>query len=397
MQPDNKPRTSFSGRQERLWLSCALKLLLIVTVLGTMLIGMLGCDPKTKHHVLSFFFDGVPPLPGMPGYGAKPIIGPGGLELDPDDPRAIELLARDRARKVREKARAKEVVLFEHKPYSKRQCMACHDKNKSFSASVSETCQGCHKEYYDTQWNDWVHGPVAIGKCSMCHQPHNSKHKGLLTKKARDLCLACHDEARTMAGAHHVEAAFKPCSTCHDPHFAGNRHLLPDAFSYQRRMRSMKIAPDKHAAWDRDTCTKCHSSTRSNAVIPGAEKMCLTCHDKVQHPVAGKKIHDPVLKGKCFTCHTAHNSRLPHLLKTNAEANCTGCHKTEKLSKPKHSRFYRVDCLICHGGHSSPRKHLLRVPDQAPRATTRPTSRPTTMPSTMPATTRPATTTEIRP
>ena len=61
---------------------------------------MFGCSPKTKYHVLSFFFDGVPPPPGMPGYGEpEVIIGPDGTELDPKDPRTIEFLATDRIRR----------------------------------------------------------------------------------------------------------------------------------------------------------------------------------------------------------------------------------------------------------------------------------------------------------
>ena len=361
---------------------------MLAVVVLAVIIGILGCDPKTKYKVLTFFFDGVPPLPGMPGYGMEPIIGPDGLVIDFDDPRAQAFLARDRARQAKAEDNAGEVISFSHPPYTTRKCMACHDKNKSFSAVTTETCQSCHKAYYDTQWNDWVHGPVALGKCSMCHTPHTSIYRGLLNKPARDLCLSCHKEARILARPHHAEAAFKPCGACHDPHFAGNRRLLADAFSYQRRKGTPNMVASGHVKWEKKVCTKCHSAERSNAVLPGAEKACVTCHDKVRHPIAGGKIHEPVLKGRCMSCHTAHSSRLPHLLRAKAEGNCIECHKREKLSTPRHSRFYRVDCLICHAGHNSPRKHLLRVPDPPPH--------PTTLPATMPAT-MPAAATENRP
>jgi predicted CXXCH cytochrome family protein len=359
-------------------------------IIMAVIFGLLGCDPKTEYRVLSFFFDGVPLLPGMKGYGLKPVIGPGGIELDLDDPRAQEFLARDRARQARAENKAKDVVSFVHKPYAKRRCMGCHNRDKSFSAVTAETCQSCHKEYYDTQWNDWVHGPVALGTCSMCHVPHTSKYKGLLKKPSRDVCLSCHNEAKVLAGPHHIEAAFKSCVTCHDPHFAGNRRLLADAFSYSRRTGDTPQRADGHAKWDKTTCAKCHSAEKSKALNPGAEKVCVTCHEKVQHPIAGSKIHDPILKGKCLTCHAVHLSPLPHLIKPEAEGNCIECHKIEKLSTPRHSRFYRVDCLLCHAGHSSPKKHLLRVPESPPH--------PTTLPATMPAaSTMPAATTEKRP
>lgn len=388
MKSEKHPRTSCFGRRRRLWFIYALRGSVLAVVVLAVIIGILGCDPKTKYKVLTFFFDGVPPLPGMPGYGMEPIIGPDGLVIDFDDPRAQAFLARDRARQAKAEDNAGEVISFSHPPYTTRKCMACHDKNKSFSAVTTETCQSCHKAYYDTQWNDWVHGPVALGKCSMCHLPHTSKYRGLLNKSARDLCFSCHNEARTLARPHHVEAAFKPCSTCHDPHFTGNRHLLVDAFSYQRRKRAHKIAAKGHAEWKKKVCSKCHDVNRSNAVLPSAEKTCVTCHDKVLHPIAGGKVHEPVLKGRCLSCHTAHASTLPHLVRPKAEGNCIECHKTEKLSKLKHSRFYRVECLLCHTGHSSPKRPLLRIPAPPPR--------PTTLPATMPAT-RPAASTENRP
>ena len=381
MKSDKKPQTPSFGRRRRLWSVYALRGLVFAGVLLAVIIGLLGCDPKTKYKVLTFFFDGVPPLPGMPGYGIGPIIGPDGFELDFDDPRAKEFLAKDRARRTFAAKKAEDVISFTHQPYAKRRCMACHNKNKSFSAVTTETCQSCHKAYYNTQWNDWVHGPVALGRCSMCHLPHTSKYKGLLHKPQRDLCLSCHKEARIFASPYHAEAAFKPCSACHDPHFAGNRRLLTDAFSYERRKGFGPTPRAGHSNWKRKDCSKCHSSRGTRAVMPGAGKVCVTCHDKVAHPVAGRKIHEPILKGKCLTCHTAHISTLPHLINPRAEGNCIGCHKLEKLSTPRHSRFYRVNCLLCHAGHSSPGKHLLRVPESPPH----PTTLPATMPATMPA------------
>jgi predicted CXXCH cytochrome family protein len=382
MQSDSNLRTSCFERRRRLWYWYALRWPVFAGVILAVIIGLLGCDPKTKYEVLTFFFDGVPLLPGMKGYR------PDGLILDPSDPRAKAFLARDRARKAREKAA--KTPTFAHKPYATFKCKACHDRSKSYSSVSVETCRSCHKSHFDTKWDDWVHGPVSLGKCSLCHLPHTSKHKGLLTKAPRDLCTSCHDKAKVLAGPHHVEASFKGCTECHDPHFAGNRLLLADAISYRRRKGGGAKPAKGHSAWKKDVCSKCHDVKRSNTVLPNAGKMCVTCHDKVQHPIAGGKIHEPVSKGKCLSCHTPHAGKLAHLIRPNAERNCIGCHKLEKLSTPRHSRFYRVDCLLCHAGHSSPKKHLLRVPDPPPR--------PTTLPATMPATTTmPATATENRP
>ncbi len=336
-----------------------------------------GCDADVRYRVLSFFFDGVP-SPGGATSQSRPIIGPWGIPLDPDDPRAQEFLARAAAKQA-VRGPAAEAPMFLHDPFEKRLCAQCHRPEKGYQARIEgDTCAKCHALHYRYQPNDWVHGPVALGMCSACHKSHQSQYPGLLTADVPSLCFSCHDASRVLARPHHAGVEGLRCTKCHDPHLAGNRLLLADSGSFVRRKRRLKLLPSQHSDWKKDTCTKCHQSAASKKVVDKVDEVCLSCHKKVQQPAAGRKLHEPVTKGKCISCHVAHRSPLPHLIKPEAEKNCLGCHKSKDVLTEKHPKVYRGDCLVCHTGHDSPGKHLLRPAGttmwQVP--TTQPTSRP---------------------
>jgi predicted CXXCH cytochrome family protein len=334
-----------------------------------------GCDEVTKYRVLSFFFDGVPPPPGMvvannakqPGTG--PSTGP--------------------ASKPREEA-----VASIHAPFAGHQCMACHSSESSFQAATGvEACGKCHPSYYENKPDDWTHGPVAVGRCSMCHKGHKSQYPGLLVKPQPELCFGCHQSVQVLSRPYHAQAARVPCSQCHDPHSAGNRLLLADSRTYRRREFARKYLPSPHAAWNKQQCNNCHQSERSNLLRSDVNTVCLACHKDIQSPAATSApsfsmtallvkvpLHDPVRRGQCISCHTPHRSTRPHLIKPIAEQVCYQCHNSKEIQNDAHPPVHRADCLLCHAGHSSPIKHLLK-PGIEPA-----------MPRTMGATTSPSAT-----
>jgi len=333
---------------------------------------VVGCDPATKYYVLAFFFDGVPAPPGVKPVKPLVVKTPQGPELYIDDPRAKEYLASTQPT-TRATTRPKDQgPMFTHVPYAKRQCLECHTKSKSFGApEAAETCGRCHSAYYKLRSDDWVHGPVALGKCGMCHQAHRSKHRGLLPQPMPELCFSCHQAARTLAQTYHAEAKTRPCIDCHDPHSAGNRLLLVDSTTYQRRKSRMQPVVSAHAKWGRDTCTRCHLPGQSNRLTPDVNARCQACHDKLKAEVAAspKAFHAPLVKGQCVSCHTAHRSPRPHLYRPDAEKVCYQCHKPKDIETDAHPPTRRAECTLCHVGHRSPRKHLLRptIPDSPRR------------------------------
>jgi|GEM_PF-180174 predicted CXXCH cytochrome family protein len=77
-------------------------------------------------------------------------------------------------------------------------CAACHDPHGMDVtkpagglgwARVNETCQGCHPQ--QTRPFVFEHEAVREG-CTVCHQPHGSAHRALLTERDSHLCLRCH-------------------------------------------------------------------------------------------------------------------------------------------------------------------------------------------------------------
>ncbi|MCY2926687.1 MAG: cytochrome c3 family protein [Planctomycetota bacterium] len=370
------------------WLCYALSLAVLAGLLALMGTGLAGCgDPQSRYKVLSFFFDGVPE-PGAPPRprGVRRGLGAAGPE---------DLVATSRPTSgPAGAAAAAEAPLVYHAPFKDpRKCKFCHDPSKSFGAPAADTCRQCHKPHYDQQWDDWTHGPVALGQCSLCHTAHSSRYAGLLTAPMPDLCLGCHEAKRTLERPYHATATVQACTNWHDPPFAGNRQLLPDSAAYARRAGRGVVLPSKHNEWKKpDACVRCHTAESSNQPVADVDKVCLSCHPKIQQPIPGQKMHEAVAKGKCTACHTAHKSSRPSLIKPAAEKNClgAGCHDLAKIQTDKHPKISRGDCVFCHNGHSSPREHLLRVAPLmiekfAPMGASRPATVPASAPATAPA------------
>lgn len=339
-----------------------------------------GCgDPVTKYRVLSFFFDGVPVPP----------------ELATEDPNATTQPAdANSPGAVASRAAALRAETLYHVPYKNRQCVKCHAKTGSFEVPVNrDICRGCHLMHYDVPADDWLHGPLVVGKCSMCHLSHQSKYTGLLVRAEIDLCLDCHDRAATLAKPYHAEAGTgaKTCGACHDPHSAGNRLLLVDSNTRLRRAFRGRAVADPHAAWKQKDCRNCHVPEKSNAALApeAVNKACMSCHDKEAIQDVGQaKLHKAVSDGKCIDCHAPHRSPQPHLIRPTADRICTGCHKPKDFNKAPHPPVVRADCLLCHTGHRYEREHMLKSFD-IPTPTTAPTTAPMTVPATAPKT-RPA-------
>lgn len=77
-------------------------------------------------------------------------------------------------------------------------CSDCHAPHDSLTpdllrrATLNETCYDCHAEKRGPFL--WEHLP-ASEDCSLCHQPHGSNHRWLLTKERPLLCQDCHSRA----------------------------------------------------------------------------------------------------------------------------------------------------------------------------------------------------------
>jgi len=156
-----------------------------------------GCSVERDYETLSFFFDGVP-QPGALG---------------------DESAAGDRD--------GRELVLGPnvsvHSAYLERRCTECHGDKASFGFTTEgfsdldeAVCLKCHQEAIELPR---LHGPVAVGECLICHEPHVSRYPTLLVDDSPALCTQCHtgelEADPTTAG--HADPA-RNCLDCHYGH-----------------------------------------------------------------------------------------------------------------------------------------------------------------------------------
>ncbi len=121
-----------------------------------------------------------------------------------------------------------------HEPFNN--CVPCHgDQSEQAStnqanlvALVPKLCYGCHKDYITL--DGWVHGPVATGECLLCHEPHKTDNKSLLSKPIPELCHQCHESKTLQPVANHSDESYAHCSDCHDGHTSPGRMLLKQDF-----------------------------------------------------------------------------------------------------------------------------------------------------------------------
>ena len=188
---------------------------LLLALLGGGLL-LQGCDPVTRHKVLTTIFDGVP------------------SQVPPEKILEDYYQQRRAAESAQQAAAASSdgktgVSGSRHRPYAEKKCQACHD----FTSRVGlvrprlQLCVMCHKDFVVRDKSVNVHGPVAVGDCSACHLPHTSPHKALLERNETEICSKCHQERRQAARMHdRVIERGMTCIDCHDPHYGAARYFL---------------------------------------------------------------------------------------------------------------------------------------------------------------------------
>jgi predicted CXXCH cytochrome family protein len=184
------------------------------TLVGLTLLVFVGvfivsCNEIEHHKMLTFFFEGVPPL-----YQDQ-------LSEELVDSGSGQFLQR----------RSKQ-VWYVHQP--RKDCTLCHDKSRQslFSSQtylikpIPELCYECHADY--TTSASYVHGPVAVGQCLLCHNPHRSRIEHLLKEHEPKLCYICHNaDMINSIPAHLTEQKFN-CTDCHNSHTSSVKYLLKE-------------------------------------------------------------------------------------------------------------------------------------------------------------------------
>jgi predicted CXXCH cytochrome family protein len=169
---------------------------------------MVSCSPKLHNNVLTFFFDGVPSPDTIKTSTDKGHKDGGNSEEFRSEP--VEA----------------NNGFTVHYPYKEKECFSCHDE-KSKSELIlpqPDLCYSCHEDF--SKKFKFIHGPVAGGYCTSCHNPHMSKDKNLLIRSGQQICLNCHESKSVLKNDVHKDIADSECTLCHNPHGGENRFIL---------------------------------------------------------------------------------------------------------------------------------------------------------------------------
>ena len=165
-----------------------------------------GCSLQQTHKTLTFFFDGVDKVNFLNNYLSKDSLSKDAIA------KRDALLKRNRP------------DLCVHKPYKEKKCDECHTPDKRLLMPMPGLCFRCHTNFNAN--NTVIHGPVASGSCTNCHNQHSSKYPKLLIRQGQQICLFCHSPALVFANKVHRDIEDADCILCHNPHGGTNRFMV---------------------------------------------------------------------------------------------------------------------------------------------------------------------------
>lgn len=174
-----------------------------------------ACDPLTRHKVSSTIFDGVPSMPPADQFCQ-----------DFHEKKVLELAAAAAKVPTAAEELKKKEAASGHPPYKEKRCNDCHDKTQDSGLikPKDQVCFVCHPGIMD---KFYVHGPVAVGACLDCHDPHSSTEPALLKVEKKKLCVTCHKEKRVADAMHtKVTDSGMACTDCHNPHDGDAKYFL---------------------------------------------------------------------------------------------------------------------------------------------------------------------------
>lgn len=262
-----------------------------------------SCSPKVSYQVQSFFFDGVPDYLEEADFANDSILLASGEEMA-DSLKSKQL---------------QNTITF-HQPYSERDCAKCHNRNQMGKLRLKspELCYTCHIDFNNIY--TIVHAPVVSGACSACHQPHQSKIKGLLTQPEQELCIGCHVNQFTNNNSFHKKVEDRDCSECHNPHGGKDRFMLESVSCYDCHENYEEKFEFVHGPVDARKCDLCHTNHDSklkNLLIKSGDELCLDCHNA--YDISPQLYHKNIELRTCISCHNPHSARADSVYSVAAE------------------------------------------------------------------------------
>lgn len=303
-----------------------------------------------------------------------------------------------------------------HEPVTASRCDACHEPKLGttpFQAGPRhefkragdnpELCYACHNRLADERF---VHAPIEMGVCILCHDPHGAEHASLLRVDTdRQLCALCHRQTFDRGDHRHPPVSDGTCGACHTPHgsdHSNNLRAAPPELCLDCHDTIEELLEDATVAHDVVTtgrsCLGCHDphvSDIKQLLLEEPMRLCLSCHDKeldtgegkirniAEHLKANPNHHGPVRDKNCSACHNPHGGTVYRMLTEAYPAGpyapfdeegyalCFGCHDVEMVEEERDdevTEFRNGDlnlhyvhvnredkgctCGVCHDAHA---------------------------------------------
>ena len=120
-----------------------------------------------------------------------------------------------------------------HGMITRKDCFVCHDERaRAYAIAIDGRRALRQVPRPRGPPAKFVHGPVAIGSCTVCHDPHGQTNPAFLVASGEALCFRCHTEADALKHLTIRSAGSgdflreKGCAYCHDPHQSDRKFLL---------------------------------------------------------------------------------------------------------------------------------------------------------------------------
>lgn len=249
-------------------------------------------------------------------------------------------------------------LAYQHDPFTKGNCMNCHNPHASkhrglLTTSPQTLCISCHGSLGVEMARNQLHQPVEQFFCTSCHSPHASEWSGLLTQRQRDLCFTCHPSVAWLSNkaVQHQPFEYDNCTGCHEPHGSDFEPLLiaaeptvcydchPDI---ERDFNQVSIHPVYSPFLDCSGCHNPHATDFSALLAARDNEICFQCHKGSLKVGYQASSHRGLL---CVSCHTPHGSAYSPILRKENPDVCLQCHswvESHNNQHPVRPQFYDI-------------------------------------------------------
>jgi DmsE family decaheme c-type cytochrome len=190
-------------------------------------------------------------------------------------------------------------------------------------------CLGCHERGKASSWHIGPHDVNDVS-CAACHDSHQKKDAVLSRATEPDVCLSCHVAERAQflkPFAHPVRQGKLGCSDCHEPHgTTAEKQLVRSTlnetcYECHAEKRGPMLWEHEPVQEDCSSCHLAHGSTHPGMVKQRGPLLCQSCHSQAGHPSfaygpqslpGGSSPATSVPLGNCMNCHSqVHGSNHP--------------------------------------------------------------------------------------